>query len=261
LVGTKEAGAALIAQIAAATVLLRADKIRRLLGKANFDPNQPRVPRGHRDGGRWIAVGVNHGRPATDRDQQPDRAAESRPFMLASHEEDDLPEIPREPPQRPRDRYDIARLGVEVSSLARTIRILWGAYDLANDVVAYFDEPKTLEELQRAVDEWRSGYDVHHIVEQGPARREGYPEEMINAPENKVRIPRFRHWEINKWYGEKNVRFNLLTPREYLRGKTWKERRWIDSTRWSFTGSSRNEKRHIPDEHKAVDLLLRGSRG
>ena len=31
--------------------------------KANFDPNQPRVPRGNPDGGQWTRTGGGSGRP------------------------------------------------------------------------------------------------------------------------------------------------------------------------------------------------------
>jgi hypothetical protein len=34
-----------------------------LLLKANFDPNQPRVPRGNADGGQWTRVGGGSGDP------------------------------------------------------------------------------------------------------------------------------------------------------------------------------------------------------
>lgn len=44
------------AEISAAGVILKAETLRRRL-KANFDPNQPRVPRGNADGGRWTDAG------------------------------------------------------------------------------------------------------------------------------------------------------------------------------------------------------------
>ena len=34
----------------------------------------------------------------------------------------------------------------------------------------------------------------------------------------------FKHWEINRWYSTKNEDFGGMTPRDYLRGKTWQER-------------------------------------
>jgi hypothetical protein len=47
---------------------------------------------------------------------------------------------------------------------------------------------------------------------------------MINGPENLVRIPRFKHWEITGWYMKKNLDYDGLSPRDYLRGKAWDER-------------------------------------
>jgi hypothetical protein len=47
---------------------------------------------------------------------------------------------------------------------------------------------------------------------------------MINGPENVVRIPRYKHWEITSWYMTKNKDYGNVSPREYLRGKGWDER-------------------------------------
>lgn len=44
----------LIAKLTGAAFLMRAEKVRALLRKANFNPNQPRLPRGHPHGGRWV---------------------------------------------------------------------------------------------------------------------------------------------------------------------------------------------------------------
>ena len=50
----------LATQLAFAAFLLRAKQIRVLFRKANFNPNQPRVPSGHPHGGRWADDG-GHG--------------------------------------------------------------------------------------------------------------------------------------------------------------------------------------------------------
>lgn len=80
------------------------------------------------------------------------------------------------------------------------------------------------EAARDAADDPRKGYDIHHIVEQGPARQDGFSESKIQSRSNKVRIPRFKHWEINGWFGQKNERFGGLSPRDYLKGKSWEER-------------------------------------
>ena len=91
-------------------------------------------------------------------------------------------------------------------------------------VRAYFDEPKTLAELQAAVSVREAGYDIHHIVEQTPADRDNFARALIDAPENLVRVPTLKHWEITAWFTTKDWRFGNLSPREYLNGKDWSER-------------------------------------
>jgi len=68
------------------------------------------------------------------------------------------------------------------------------------------------------------GYDVHHIIEQTAAEEAKYPRAMIDAPENLVRIPTLKHWQITGWYMTRSERFDGLTPRQYLQEKSWGER-------------------------------------
>jgi hypothetical protein len=91
-------------------------------------------------------------------------------------------------------------------------------------IESYLDPPKTLEELQRGAAKPKSGYDIHHIVERSSAAEDGFPRSMIDAPENLVRIPRFKHWEITTWYATESWEFGRKSPREFLRGKDWTER-------------------------------------
>jgi hypothetical protein len=81
-----------------------------------------------------------------------------------------------------------------------------------------------LEELQQDALTPKVGYNIHHIVEQTSAAQDGFPQSMIDAPENLVRISTFVHWEINAWYSTPNDEFGGLSPRDYLRGKSWDER-------------------------------------
>ena len=78
--------------------------------------------------------------------------------------------------------------------------------------------------MQQAVASPKAGYEIHHIVEQTPAEQEGYRRSLIDGPDNLVRIPTLKHREITAWYQTKNDQFDGLSPREYLRGKTWDER-------------------------------------
>jgi hypothetical protein len=72
---------------------------------------------------------------------------------------------------------------------------------------------------------FRGGYNIHHIVEQTSARQDGHSEAKINAAENLVRIPTLIHREITAWDNTKTDDFGGLSPRNYLRGKSWQERR------------------------------------
>lgn len=82
-------------------------------------------------------------------------------------------------------------------------------------IKAYLDGPKSLDELQGDVGTKKKGYDVHHIVEQTAADREGHSGADINGPDNLVSIPRLKHWEITGWFmsGE-NDDYGDLSPRE-----------------------------------------------
>jgi len=92
-------------------------------------------------------------------------------------------------------------------------------------VKAYFDPPKSLEELQQAAQSpGELGYDDHHIVEQATAAADGGEDTLIAAPENLARIPTVKHWELNKWYETPDFNFDEMTPRQYLKGKSWDER-------------------------------------
>ena len=81
--------------------------------------------------------------------------------------------------------------------------------------------------LQAAVSTPARGYDIHHIVEQASAREDGFSASEVDGSDNLVRIPTLKHWEINAWYQERSDRFGGRSPREYLRGRSWDERRKI----------------------------------
>jgi hypothetical protein len=185
--------------------------------KTNFDPNQPRIPRGSSEGGRWTRVG------GTSRESL---------MRLASNEPPTIPPI-RPPTGRERNAVVkrvaayLLRMGARLTPIGRVLDILDAALwlcDFTPYIEAYLDEPKSLQELQRNVSGPKRGYDIHHIVEQTPAAKDGFPRSMIDAPENLVRIPTLKHWQINGWFSTPNRRFGGLSPRDYLRGKDWQER-------------------------------------
>jgi hypothetical protein len=185
--------------------------------KANFNREQLRIPKGNGiESGRW-AAGPGIG-----------------------HNSDKFPEIPKQAPPTSKQRTAIAkqvarwlaRGAAVVASRTpfglATITAATGAVWLYNQynahIEAYRDPPKTLEELQQAALSPRPGYDVHHNAERASALEDGIPRSQVESPENRLLIPRMKHWEITGWYNTRAERFGGLSPRDYLRGKSWEER-------------------------------------
>jgi hypothetical protein len=42
-----------------------------------------------------------------------------------------------------------------------------------------------------------------------------------------VRIPKFKHEDVTSWFMKKQSRFGGLSARDYLKGRSWEERRAI----------------------------------
>jgi len=184
-----------------------------------YNPDQPRVPRGNPDGGQWTDAGGN-GNPIAQR----------RVRLAGDVPTNDPPEVPKERPKTSGERVGwlkaAARMAAEHGIAAVEFAKIypWMAYYAAG-MQSYNDSPRTLEELQTQAA--GPGYDVHHIVEQGQARDEGYPREAIDGPDNLVVVPRIKHWEINQWYQTRNPEFGWQTPREYLDGRNWTVKRSV----------------------------------
>jgi hypothetical protein len=203
--------------VAAACFEIKADQLRRAI-KAGYDPNQPRDERG-----RWGNGPSKEPPPELAKD--PSRQPANEP-----------PKISEERPATAKERFravkELAKwaaklvgrqLGAAVT-IADALGVPEWAEEHAPLIRSYLDEPKSLEELQQAVSDPQKGYDVHHIVERASAQQDDLPRSLIDGPDNKVRIPRIKHWEINGWYGTLNKDFGGLSPRDYLRGKSWDER-------------------------------------
>ncbi len=229
--------------LAAAQVMAAGARVLALLGKANFDPNQPRVPRGSPGGGRWTRVPAWHGNNPP-RGPVANEAPASRPQTETLRPIPNFtpipapPEIPKIEPPRASLRWPIVklvarwvfRIGVEATPVGRVLDVIQVAewvYDYAPYVQAYLDKPKSLAELRRAALEPKRGYDIHHIVEKTPALNDDYSLAQVNAPENLVRIPTLKHWELNAWYGRRSEDFGGVSPRAYLQGKSWEERQRV----------------------------------
>jgi hypothetical protein len=123
-------------------------------------------------------------------------------------------------------RPDAARFlppGMDPAYTGTMNNVAW-LRDYRDVIQASRDAPKSLEELQQAVNDPKPGYDVHHIVEQTAAERFGFTRSDIEHPENLVRIPRLQHYRITGWYMRENEEFDGLSPRAYLQDKDWGER-------------------------------------
>jgi hypothetical protein len=187
-----------------------------------YNPDQPRVPAGNPDGGQWTDSGGS-GQTVSP---------PAKPLMRLAGEPptNDLPEVPQTRPPRAPERNKIIKslarwLGRYGGALGKVIELGHWLYEYDSVIKASLDPPKSLQELQDAVSMPENGYHIHHIVERGPAAQDDYPREMIDGRENLVRIPKLKHEDITAWYQTKNPRFGDLSPRDYLRGRSWEERR------------------------------------
>jgi hypothetical protein len=100
--------------------------------------------------------------------------------------------------------------------------------DYLPEIRSYLDPPKSLEELQNAVDDPQPGYENHHIVEgqygsKDPSANSQRFADRLETRENLVRIPYWRHVQISSWYSTRAEEYGGRTPRDYLRGRSWGE--------------------------------------
>jgi len=179
-----------------------------------YNPDQPRVPRGNPDGGQW-----------TETDGNGNPVGSSRVRLAGDVPTNDPPEIPKERPKTASERSAAAKLASKILSSAATVAkitelAVWLA-PYASGIVSYNDPPKSLDELRQAVSTPDPGYDIHHIVERSSALKSGYPLDVVDGPDNLVRIPRMKHWDINSWYGTPAPEFEGQSPRDYLSGRNW----------------------------------------
>jgi hypothetical protein len=221
---------------AAAAIALERD----WLEKEWDETKHPRWPQGApaRQGGRF-APGQQS--PSTSAGAEPPSPAEPTPSPGIGHNwlprPDDPPVVPEEEPPTAQLRNaiikDVAmwllRRGVlalvpGVGEALVVIQLGVWLYQYLPFINAYLSGPKTLAELNADAARPAKGYDIHHIVEQNPARGAGFSESQIESPENRVRISTLKHWEMNGWYSTPNNDFGGLSPRLYLRDKDWAER-------------------------------------
>jgi hypothetical protein len=202
------------------------------------DPDQPRWPKGAPDGqgGEYAPSDAGSGATEATTETSPGGIGHNGGPPL-----DDLPEIPEdEPPAKLRNaiirsvavwalKRGLIALIPGVGEAAAIVQLGVWLYQYLPYIDAYLQAPQSLQDLQDAANDPQPGYQIHHIVEQTPAGKEGYSKDQIEAPENLVRISTLRHWQISNWYSTPNFspKFGGKSPREYLRGKSWDEKMQI----------------------------------
>lgn len=179
---------------------------------------EPRVPRGSgEESGRWTRLAGDV--PGLGHNQGP-------PL-------DEKPKIPSRRPDKSEHRTESVKRALRFLRLRGAGALLsliqaspWLA-EYQADILAAHVAPDTLENLQADGSKPAAGYERHHIVEQTPAEKDGFSRAQIDSPENLVRIPRIIHRDISAWYSTGNPDYGGNSPRDYLRGKTWEERRSV----------------------------------
>lgn len=155
---------------------------------------------------------------------------------LPSHILETAPKVSEHRPVIPQERFRLVReiaywagktairAGVDPRRIALHV-LAEGAQWLVQEywpyIKEYLEPAKSLQQLQDDVRPPRPGTEVHHIVEQGDALRSGHDRGLVHRPDNLVRISTLRHWEVTAWYQIPQDRFGGLTPRAYLREKSW----------------------------------------
>jgi hypothetical protein len=256
----------------------------------DYDPNQPRAPKGHPDGGQWTDTGGGESTSETLSDVTPDNewspgsqyannpgrglvpvriggvwfaveggqaarltVAEARHYnALARVRELDpkwspgrsyrnpdnveshirileaearearaylarLEAPPQVPNQRPQTIQEQNRITVEVAHwMARhpeyEIKPTSWLYADRFLIQAYCGPPRTMEQLQRDATMPKRGYEIHHNVEQTPARQDHFSRKQIDAPDNLLRIPQLKHWEVTGWFARRNPAYDHMSP-------------------------------------------------
>ncbi len=218
------------------------------LAKAGFREDQPRWPKGSgEDSGRWSGgAGAAPPAPAKTPPEKPTpRSWRVDPSQHAPGEEP--PKIPAEAPQTEHEIWNFAKtaaiwlakaglrpalevgleatLGGPVGDFLLAMEAAYWLYRALPYIYSYLDPPKTWEELQQ---NRGPGYDEHHVVERW-SEQDGISSSAIYSSGNEVPIPTLKHWEINGWLDSLNEDFkdadgDNMSPREYLKGKSWEER-------------------------------------
>ncbi len=115
-----------------------------------------------------------------------------------------------------------------IAELVATVgpAVLDEAHALYSRFVARFDEPMSLDDLiartySKSPPSWPA-YEEHHIVEDGP-NKGLIPDAALQSRRNRVKIPYYVHRDISDFYSRSNRSLGGMSPRDYLRGKSFEE--------------------------------------
>lgn len=153
------------------------------LGRKAYNPNQPRVPAGGREGGQWTSEGTL-GTPTRLAAKLPGIGHNKPPVPGKSP----VPKIPQQQPPTSAERTavykQLATWLLEKGKMAADVIAktswLYPAIPLIN---SYMDPPKTEEELrQAALKPSQAGYQDHHVVGRA-AEKDGILSNQIYTPE------------------------------------------------------------------------------
>lgn len=216
--------------------------------KAGFNPNEPRVPAGNPDDGQWTSADEDGNETSSHAPTVSDATPDDSWTPGAQYAANDPPggrtqgpslgEPPAVPAEQPESTqaintflkaaaYFLAGVILAGEPIGDFLLAMEAADWLSQYrplVYSYLDPPKTLQQLRQAALIQQAGYNVHHIVEQTPAAQDGFPRSLVDGPDNLVLVPTLKHWLISAWFATQNDDFGGLSPREYLRGKSWDER-------------------------------------
>jgi len=206
-------------------------RLARLLRRAERKDDDAGGPDGDADDEAFPAYGRAQG--SVSLDDTPYQLAQNFPNDHNGPPEtigEERPDLEDVPTDRPFGRGELSPILRMISNLAALLglatlatRAPW-IMEYGPQILSNNDLPKTLSELQNDVGVSKPGYEDHHIVEQTSAARYGLPRELIDSPQNLVKIPTLKHREITSWYSRPNSEYGGLTPREYLSQRSWSER-------------------------------------
>ncbi len=142
-------------------VEVKAARLAEIVRATKFDPNQPRVPRGNSDGGQWTDAGGGGGGITGNASSDTLSGAEGGDSFEG-------PKVPKERPPLARIRNAIVKQLVAFGARAAAEQLAgepaglviaiadaaWVTAEYGPYIVSYFNAPKTLEELQAAVNEF-----------------------------------------------------------------------------------------------------------